>query len=107
MNQVYAMARSGGAAAGTARGALGSSPIVMMLLIFIIFYFLLIRPQQLKQKKHREMLQNLERGDEVVTNGGIHGTISRIKEDTVTLQIAEKIEIQVSKSAIAYRKKKE
>lgn len=106
MNQAYAMApRPEGAAPGGARGALGS-PLIMMALIFVIFYFLLIRPQQIKQKKHKEMLQNLEKGDEVVTNGGIHGTIVRIKEDVITLKIAEKLEIQVSKSAIAYRKKK-
>ena len=106
MNQVYALAsRPEGAAPGAAGGVLGS-PLIMMVLIFIIFYFLLIRPQQIKQKKHREMLQNLERGDEVVTNGGIHGTIVRIKEDVVTLKVAEKMEIQVSKSAVSYRKKK-
>lgn len=104
MNQVYAMApRPEGAAPG---GAGGLGPFLPLILIFIIFYFLLIRPQQTKQKKHREMLKNLERGDEVVTNGGIHGTIVRIKEDVITLKIAEKMEIQVSKSAIAYRKKK-
>jgi len=103
INQAYAMARPEGAAPGAA-GGLG--PFVPIILIFIIFYFLLIRPQQIKQKKHKEMLQNLERGDEVVTNGGIHGTIVRIKEDVVTLKIAEKMEIQVSKNAIAYRKKK-
>lgn len=104
MNQAYAMApRPGGTALGRA-GGLG--PFIPIILIFIIFYFLLIRPQQIKQKKHKEMLQNLEMGDEVVTNGGIHGTITRIKEDVVTLKVAEKVEIQVSKSAIAYRKKK-
>lgn len=106
MNQVYAMARPEGTAPGGVRGTLGS-PLIMMALIFIIFYFLLIRPQQIKQKKHREMLQNLGMGDEVVTNGGIHGTITRIKEDVVILKVAEKIEIQISKSAIAYRKKRE
>jgi preprotein translocase subunit YajC len=105
MNQAYAMAapRPGGVAPGKA-GGLG--PFLPLILIFIIFYFLLIRPQQIKQKKHKEMQQNLERGDEVVTNGGIHGTIVRIKEDVITLKIAEKMEIQVSKSAISYRKKK-
>jgi len=102
INQAYAMARPEGATPG-ATGGLG--PFLPIILIFIIFYFLLIRPQQIKQKKHKEMLQNLERGDEVVTNGGIHGTIVRIKEDVITLKVAEKMEIQVSKSAIAYKKK--
>lgn len=104
MNQAYALAsRPEGVAAGRT-GGLG--PLLPLIFIFIIFYFLLIRPQQIKQKKHRAMLQNLERGDEVVTNGGIHGTIVRIKEDVVTLKVAEKMEIQVSKSAVSYRKKK-
>jgi preprotein translocase subunit YajC len=102
MNQLYAMAPKPEGAAPGAAGGLG--PFIPIILIFVIFYFLLIRPQQIKQKKHREMLQNLERGDEVVTNGGVHGTIVRIKEDVITLKVAEKVEIQVSKSAIAYRK---
>ncbi len=91
---------------GTTPGVVGGlGPFLPLILIFIIFYLLLIRPQQIKQKKHREMLQNLESGDEVVTNGGIHGTITRIKEDVVFLKVAEKTEIQVSKAAIAYKKK--
>lgn len=103
-NWAYAMAsRPEGTASG---GGGGLGPFVPIILIFIIFYFLLIRPQQMKQKKHREMLQNLERGDEVVTNGGIHGTITRIKGDVITLKVAEKVELQVSKSALSYRRKK-
>jgi len=58
-----------------------------IIFIFIIFYFLLMRPQQKKQKEYERMLSGLKKNDEVVTNGGIHGTILNIKDDTLTLKI--------------------
>ncbi|MBF0107800.1 MAG: preprotein translocase subunit YajC [Magnetococcales bacterium] len=63
--------------------------IIFMVLLFAIFYFLLIRPQQKQQKAHKEMLQNLQRGDSILTGGGLLGKIHRIDEDTITVELGE------------------
>lgn len=76
-----------------------------LFLIFFIFYFLLIRPQQKKQKQHIEMLKNLKKNDEVVTNGGIHGTIVNVKDTSFVLRVDDNVKIEVEKSAIAVVKK--
>ena len=55
-----------------------------LIIIFVIFYFLLIRPQKLSQKEHKAMIQNLEKNDEIVTTGGLHGKIINIKDKTLT-----------------------
>ncbi len=76
-----------------------------------IFYFLLIRPEQAKRKKHQNMLENLTKGDEIVTNGGVHGKILGISNDKkiVVLSVGEvnnnEVKIQISLSAIAFLKK--
>ena len=97
LNQAVVLA-AGAAPAGGA-GAFWSQ-MLLMLPIFGIMYFLLIRPQQVKAKEHREMVSRLKAGDRVVTSGGIHGRISGVKDTTVMLTIAEKIEIEVLRSAI-------
>ena len=74
-------------------------------LIFIIFYFLLIRPQQKKQAEHQKMLSELKKNDEVITAGGIYGVIVNVKDESVTLKIAEEVKIEIQKSAIATLKK--
>ena len=73
---------------------------VMLAIMFAIFYFLLIRPQQKKMKEHQVMLGNLQRGDNVVTSGGVYGRITAIADDVVTLQIADNVKIKVQKSAV-------
>ncbi len=93
-----AYAGAPGAANGGAAGLIGFLPLIM---VFIIFYFLLIRPQQKRQKEHRIMLDNLKRGDQVVTNGGIYGTVTKIRNDVVHLEIAERVRIRIQKTAIA------
>ncbi|MBN2830748.1 MAG: preprotein translocase subunit YajC [Candidatus Omnitrophica bacterium] len=74
-------------------------------LIFVIFYFMLIRPQRQKEKEHQKMLGNMAKNDEVVTTGGIHGTIINVKDKTVTLRIDENVKIEIEKNCIAYIKK--
>jgi preprotein translocase subunit YajC len=74
--------------------------MLLMLPIFGIMYFLLIRPQQVKAREHRELVSRLKVGDHVVTSGGIHGRISGVKEDTVMLTIADKVEVEVVRSSI-------
>lgn len=76
------------------------------ILIFIVFYFLLIRPQQKQRKEHEEMLKTLAKNDEVVTTGGVHGTIVNVKETTVVLRIDDNAKLEIEKYAVAQIKKK-
>jgi preprotein translocase subunit YajC len=94
---VYAM---GGGGNGSPVGG-DISFLIMMVVLFGIFYFLLIRPQQKKQKELKQMLENLTHGDTVVTSGGIHGKIVAITDNVITLEIADKVRIKVSRAFIA------
>lgn len=80
-------------------------PFTMIIPMIAIFYFLLWRPEQLKRKKHQNMLSNLSKADEVVTTGGLHGKIVGVDKDIVVLSIAENVKVEVSRSAIAFLKK--
>ena len=74
----------------------GIGQFIPLILIFVIFYFFLIRPQQKKVKEHRAMVENLKKGDKVVTSGGINGVITRvIDNDKVEVEIAENITVEV------------
>ena len=66
-----------------------------------IFYFLIIRPQQRRQKEHRQLLDSLAKGDRVVTSGGIHGTVVGLKDDIVVLRIDENCKIELTRSNVA------
>ena len=92
-----AFAQAAGAGPGSAIASF--LPLVP---IFVIMYFLLIRPQQKKQKQHRTMVEALRRGDQVLTQGGIMGKVSKIGEDgIVEVEIAEGVKVKVVKSTIA------
>ncbi|MBC7141907.1 MAG: preprotein translocase subunit YajC [Rhodobacteraceae bacterium] len=81
-------------------GALGQ--FLPLILIFAIMYFLLIRPQQKKVKEHKAMVEALRRGDQVITQGGIIGKVSRVKEDgELEVEIAEGVKVRVVRSTIA------
>jgi len=82
------------------------SSLIPIILIFVVFYFLLIRPQRKQQKEHAKMIENLKKNDEVITNGGIHGTIVAVKDNTFILRIADNVKIEIQKSYIAGLKKK-
>ena len=75
-----------------------------LVLIFIIFYFLLIRPQKQKEKEHQKMLTGIDKNDEVVTLGGIHGTVVNVKEKTLILRIDENVKMEIEKNSVAYIK---
>jgi len=96
MELIFAMAPQGGEGGG---GGLVST-IIMFGAIFLIFYFMIIRPQQKRAKERTKLLSNLEKGDKVVTSGGIHGIISGIDEKTVLLQISDNVKMKVDRSAI-------
>ncbi len=90
-----AYAQSGG-------GLGGMESLLPLVLIFVVFYFLLIRPQQKKAKTHREMLGNLRRGDQIVTNGGLVGKIIRIpNEAELIIEIAEGVKVRVLRGMIS------
>ena len=72
-----------------------------LIIIFVIFYFFLIRPQQKKAKEHQKMLNALKKDDRIVTTGGIFGTITGIKGDTVEVKIAENVKILLARSAVS------
>lgn len=91
----YAMGGGGGSAPG---GDIGF--IIMMTSIFLIFYFLLIRPAQKKQKDLKEMVAALAHGDTVETSGGLHGKVVALTDTVVTLEIADKVRVKVSRSHI-------
>ena len=98
----WAYAQTSGAAPSGGGGIFGQiNMLIPFIAMFAIFYFLLIRPQQKKQRDLRQMLQNLKRGDRVVTSGGIYGTIVKIRNDIIHLEIADQIRIRVNKNSIA------
>ena len=77
----------------------GIGQFIPLILIFVIFYFFLIRPQQKKVKEHKIMVQNLKRGDKVVTSGGIVGTVERVMEDDkAEIEISENVKVEIIKS---------
>ncbi len=93
----YAMAPpQGGEGAGG--GLISFLPLI---LIFVIFYFLLIRPQQKRAKEHKTMIENLKKGDKIITSGGAYGVIEEVKTNTVIVKIAENVKVKFGKTYIA------
>ena len=82
-------------------GNAGAIFMVQMVLIFAIFYFLLIRPQAKERQRHADMLAKIKKGDEIVTNGGIIGTIVHVEEKRLTIKTGENTRITVDRSRIA------
>ena len=79
----------------------GQITVVFLIVLFAVFYFLLIRPQQKRAKEHKKMVEALAKGDEIVTNGGLLGRISRIGDDFLTVEVAEGLEVRVQRGAVA------
>ncbi len=92
----YAMAPGGGQGGGG-----GFAAFIPLILIFAVFYFILIRPQQKRQREHKQLLQNLRKGDRVITGGGIHGTIVNLTDTVATLEIADKVKVKVGRNSIS------
>ncbi|MDA7715233.1 preprotein translocase subunit YajC [Pelagibacteraceae bacterium] len=86
----------------------GIAQFIPLILIFIIFYFFLIRPQQKRVKDHKLMVENLKRGDEIITSGGIIGIVDRVMEDDrIEVTISENTKVQIIRSTITSLLKKE
>jgi preprotein translocase subunit YajC len=69
----------------------------------VVFYFILWRPQKKEQKKRAEFLSNLKKGDKIVTIGGLYGVILRLNDKTATIQIAEKVEVEIARTAVSHQ----
>ena len=92
----YAMAPpSGGGADNTLMAFLP------MILIFGVFYFLMIRPQQKKAKEHKSMIENLKKGDKIITSGGVYGIIESVGTNTITVKISENVKVKFGKGYVA------
>jgi len=89
---------SGGQAGG---GGSMLSGIIPFVLIFVLFYFLILRPQQKQTSEREEMIKNLKRGDNVLTNGGIYGKITNVSDDLLTVEIAKGINISMTRNGVA------
>jgi preprotein translocase subunit YajC len=95
VSPAYAQAAGGGGGFGD----LG--PLLPLILIFVVFYFLLIRPQQKKQKAHRELIANLRRGDRIVTAGGVIGQVTRVVDEReLMVEIAEGVRVRVLRGMV-------
>lgn len=82
-------------------GAPALVQFVPIILVFAIFYFLLIAPMRKRQKALQGLVENLKKGDRVVTNGGLYGSVASVEEKTVLLKLADNVKVKVAKSAIA------
>lgn len=101
----FAMGGAPGGAAGPAGGMAAFQQVIPLVFMFAIFYFLLIRPQQKKAKEHKALLEAIKKGDNVITAGGVHGKISSVDDNIVTLEIATGVNIKIIKSYVAAVKK--
>ena len=93
----YAMGGGGG-------GQAAGNPIAQLLpfvLMFVVLYFLILRPQMKKQKAQQKMVDDLKKGDKIVTSGGIHGVITNLKDDVLTVRIAENVRVELSRAAVS------
>ncbi len=88
-------------AEGAAPAGGGLFGLAFPVLILVLFYFLLIRPQQKRVKEHKEMVEGIKKGDEIVTAGGLGGTVVNVGEAFVTVKIAENTEVRVQKQSVA------
>ena len=92
-----AHAQTAGAAADPSGGLMGLLPMILM---FVVLWFLMIRPQMKKAKEHKALVEALQKGDEVVTSGGLCGRITKVGENYVSVEVAEGTEVVVQKPAI-------
>lgn len=88
-------------AAGGAGGAAAFAQFIPLILIFAIMYFLMIRPQQKRLKQHREMVGALKKGDQVVTQGGILGKVTSVRDDELEVEISQGVRVRVVRSTVA------
>ena len=91
---------------GEPTGGFDWTIIIFLVLIFGIFYFLLIRPQRKRQKEHQQLVEELKRGDNVVTAGGIYGVVESISEDSIVVKVESGATIRVAKASVALKRER-
>jgi len=101
IDMAYAMGPAPQAGAGQGGTAGLITSLVPLILIFVIFYFLLIRPQQKRAKEHKSMIDNLKKGDKIITSGGIYGVIEAVGTNTITIKVAENTKVKIGKAYVA------
>ncbi len=89
------------AEAGAAQSDAGLMGFLPLILIFVVFYFLLIRPQSKKAKEHKKMTEELAKGDEIITNGGLLGRVIQVSDGFVSLELAQGVEVKLQRVAVA------
>lgn len=92
--------QGGGAATATGGGMGGSSFLIMMLLLFVVMYFFMIRPQQKKQKEIKKMRESMQKGDKIITAGGIYGTILEVKETYFMVEIDSNVKVRIDRNMV-------
>ena len=98
ISSAFAQTAPAAAAGGDLQSTLmGMLPLVLM---FVVLYFVMIRPQMKKQKEHRAMVDALAKGDEVVTVGGVLGTVTKVGEGFISLEVASGVDVQIQRSAV-------
>ena len=95
-SQIFLMAPQGGNGGGGM-----FSTVIMFSLIILIFYFLILRPQQKRQKERQKLLESVQKGDKIVTVGGMHGTVVGLEEKTVLVQVAENVKLKFERTAVS------
>ena len=90
-------------AGGGGEGEAASTPLVILpyVLMFVVLYFLILRPQIKKQKNQQKMIDELKKGDKIVTSGGIFGVITNLKDDTIAVKIADNVRVEMSRAAVS------
>jgi preprotein translocase subunit YajC len=94
LSQIILMAPAGGQSGNAYQS------LVFIVLIIVVFYFFMIRPQMKRQKELKNFRETLKKGDKIITNGGIYGKIMDVKEQTLTVEIADNVLVKVDKSAV-------
>jgi preprotein translocase subunit YajC len=94
ISQAWAQAAGGGAQGG------GIESMLLIVLMFGVLYFMMIRPQMKRAKEHKAMIEALQKGDEVVSGGGILGRVTKLNENYVTLEVAQGVEMTLQRSAV-------
>jgi preprotein translocase subunit YajC len=103
ISEAFAMAGNGTGQGG----APGYEGIIMLVAMFAIFYFLLIRPQQKRAKEHKQLIESLKIGDQVVTAGGLHGKVAALQDTVVMIEVAAGVKIKVNRSSVVGTRKEQ
>ncbi len=88
----------------TPEGGFDPTFIIFLVLIFGVFYFIMIRPQRKRQKEHQQLVEELKKGDKVITAGGIYGVIESLSEDSIVIKVESGVTMRVARSSVALKR---